>query len=232
LFDLGLLKKDSDYKYHYFIKNLIREGDCVIDIGANLGYFSKIFYRLVGKSGKVICIEPVPIFFRILEWAFKGKNNVVLFNYALGQENKTTQIVLPKNTGYLRTGLANIPRDEMDKDNCVVFEIEMKKGSTLFMNLSKIDYIKIDIEGYEEFVLPELSEVIQKHKPILQVETWGTHKPVVFKLMEELDFIQYSVYQDKLVKNFDNSIEIGDYLFIHRSKEMDIINRLKKINRA
>ena len=82
----------------------------------------------------------------------------------------------------------------------------MRKGSSLLDNLQKIDYMKIDIEGYEEFVLPELAGILEKYKPILQIETWGTHKEVVFALMEKLSYTRYSVYKNKLVKEFDDSI--------------------------
>ena len=98
------------------------------------------------------------------------------------------------------------------------------------MDLTKLDYIKCDIEGYEEFVLPELKEVLVKFKPILQVETGGSQKDVVFNLMFDLGYVQYSVYKNKIVKDFSNEIESGDYLFIHKSKEDSIIERMNKMN--
>lgn len=39
LYDAGFLKKSETYRYYYFVKRLINEGDYVVDIGANLGYF-------------------------------------------------------------------------------------------------------------------------------------------------------------------------------------------------
>ena len=80
LFNLNLLKNSETEKYNYFAKKLINEGDYVIDIGANLGYFSVIFSNLVGKKGKLICIEPVKPFFEVLQWALKNKSNTVLYN--------------------------------------------------------------------------------------------------------------------------------------------------------
>ena len=230
LYDLGLLKNNPEYKYHYFVKHLVKEGDHVIDLGANLGYFSKIFSRLVGEKGQVICIEPVPPFFEILQWALGKRSNVTLYPYALGVEDKTATIMLPE--GFFRTGLANIPTGETSGKQGIVFDIEMKKGSSLLKDLSRIDYIKCDIEGYEEYVMPELKEIFIRNKPVLQIETWGSHRPVVFKLMEELGYVQYSVYKNKVVKNFNDDIEPGDFLFIHSSREMDLIDKLKKENLA
>ena len=226
LYDCGFLKNNPAYKYHYFIKHLVSEGGVVIDIGANLGYFSKIFSKLVGKSGQVICIEPVPPYYQILQWALEKRSNVILYPYALGLEDKAATIVLPE--GFFRTGLANIQTAETGGKESTVFYIQMRKGSSILKDISKIDYIKCDIEGYEEFVLPELKEIFAIHKPLLQIETWGSHKQVVFKLMEELGYIQYSVYKNKIVRNFNDNIEPGDYLFVHSSKEMDLINKLKK----
>lgn len=180
LYDTGLLKKSEIYKYHYFVKKIINEGDFVVDIGANLGYFSKIFSRLVGKKGKVICVEPVKPFFNTLQCALKKKTNCMFYNYAFGTENKSTQMILPKTDGYLRTGLAHISANEYDKNEVYTFDVEVVKGSYILNDLPKINYIKCDIEGYEEYVLPELKEIIEKHKPILQVETWGGGVKTVF----------------------------------------------------
>ena len=50
-----------------FCNKEINLGDTVIDIGANIGYFTLIFAKLVGKTGKVISFEPDPRSFKILE---------------------------------------------------------------------------------------------------------------------------------------------------------------------
>ena len=230
LYNMGLLKKNYSYKYHYFVHNLVHDGDYVLDLGANLGYFSKIFSRLVGFNGKVISIEPVKPFYETLTWALRKKSNCVLYNYALGTENKKIEMVLPKLDGQFRTGLAHVAAGNAEKSGNYVFETEMVRGSVLLNDLPRLDYIKCDIEGYEEIVLPELKAIIEKHKPILQVETWGSHKAVVFDLMEKLGYIQYRVYKNKIVKNLPEEIEPGDFLFIHKSSENKIISELKKNN--
>lgn len=219
LYDTGILKRNYIYKYHYFIKKIIKPGDCIIDIGGNLGYLTKIFSRLTGSAGKVISIEPVKPFFQTLKWALRNKKNCTIYNYALGAENKKITITLPKIDGFFRTGLAHIAKNETDREGHFNFEVEMIKGSELLINLPTINYIKIDIEGYEEFVLPELKEVFIKFKPILQIETAYPQKEIVFALMTELGYVQYGVYKNKLVKNLSEEVESGDYLFVHQSKE-------------
>jgi FkbM family methyltransferase len=225
-YDSGFLKKNYIYKYHYFVRHLINKGDYIVDIGSNLGYFSRIFARLTGAGGKVICIEPVPPFFRTLKWAIKSKN-CVLHNKALGLENKRTTMSLPEVDGVFRTGLAHIS-SEATNDR-FTFEVDMVKGSTLLSSLPRIDYIKCDIEGYEEFVLPELKEIIAAHRPIIQVETWGTQQAVVFKLMSDLGYVRYGVYKNKIIKDLPQGLESGDDIFIHSSAENNLMEKLAGI---
>ncbi len=59
LYDLNLLKNKKSFKYHYMVKEFIKDGDIIIDIGANLGYFSKTFARM-SPSGKVIELNHFP----------------------------------------------------------------------------------------------------------------------------------------------------------------------------
>ncbi len=228
MFDTHMLKNNSIYKYHYFVKKLIKKGDTVIDIGANLGYYSGIFRRLVKNSGKVICFEPMPPFFNVLTWAYSSKTNMTLHNVALGNENKTTKIFQPNpEKSYFRTGLSSIANQDTDLKKGITYDIEMKKGSSLLENLHEIQYIKMDIEGYEKIVLQELEGIIKKYQPIVQVEIWEGNRDEVFLLMEKLSFQPYSLYKNKLIKDFDNSIEPGDYLFIHKSKETEVLERLQ-----
>jgi FkbM family methyltransferase len=231
LYDWGLLKKDPAYKYHYFVKHLVKEGDCVVDIGANLGYFSKIFSRLVKKTGRVICVEPVPPFFSTLQWALRNKTNCTLHNKALGLENKTVTMNLPKLNGQFRTGLAHIANAATDGADDFTFEVELVRGSSLLADLPAIHLIKCDIEGYEEYVLPEIKAIIAKHRPIIQVETWGTHIVPVHALMQELGYIEYRIYQNKMVKDMPAGFEFGDsdYLFIHNSAEAALVQKLRAV---
>ncbi len=227
LYDAGLLKNDDAYKYNYFVKNLINKGDYVLDLGANLGYFAKIFSRLVGENGKVICVEPVKPFFAVLSDTLGNKKNVVLNNYALGTENKTIEMIVPKMDGYLRTGLAHVPVNESYNTNDIYsFEVEMVRGSELLKDLPKLDYIKCDIEGYEEYVLPEIKAIIEKHKPLIQIETWAEHKTKVFNLLLAMGYTPYGLLDGKLSDSIATQESIGDYLFIHRDNKEGIMNEL------
>ena len=45
---LGFLKNNRNYQFNYFVKRIVKKGDYVVDLGANLGYFSRIFSNIVG----------------------------------------------------------------------------------------------------------------------------------------------------------------------------------------
>ncbi len=218
-YKLNLLKDNPTYKYHYFSKNLIKQGDTVVDIGANLGYYSVLFRKWVGASGKLYSVEPVPIYNKILNWRLKKYSNVVIFPYALGLEEKDVTLVTPGQHGYLRTGLPFV--FDADKEPSLdtfefKFDAKMKKASELLKDIPKIDFIKCDIEGYEEFVIPELKNTIIKHKPILQIETTGEHKKVVESVLFEIGYKKYEL-EDGILRNAESisKVEFGDFIYIH-----------------
>lgn len=221
-YNTGLLKSDEGYKYHYFAKQLIKKGDTVVDIGANLGYFTKLFSKWVGDTGKVIAIEPVPIYTRIIRWTCKNRKNITLYPYALGKENKKVHLVTPDHFGYLRTGLPHIYDEKNNKalsEYEFSFEAEMKKANELFASFERIDYLKCDIEGYEEVVIPEILPALERFKPTIQIETWGTHKPVVESALQSAGFEKYYLEGSKLKKAIAGTEDApGDLIFIHKDK--------------
>jgi SAM-dependent methyltransferase len=91
-FRTGLLKGNPLYKYPYFIPQLVETGDYVLDIGANLGYFTTLFARLVGPKGKVFAVEPVEPVLKVLGWNTRGYKNIEIVPFALGDERASCRV--------------------------------------------------------------------------------------------------------------------------------------------
>jgi FkbM family methyltransferase len=218
LFDNGFLKNDTIYKYHYFVKNIIKPGDTVVDIGANLGYYTKNLSRLVGAQGKVIGIEPMVPYYNILNWALGKKSEVVIHNVALGNEEGKIRFALPKSKTTMHTGLPHVATETDTDDNSTFFDVKVTRASQLLASIKSIAYIKIDIEGYESVVIPEMKEVIAKHLPIVQVETWSPQREIVDETLVSLDYKRYTLYKGKLTQEDVINVEFGDYLYVPPQK--------------
>jgi len=224
----GTLKSNYIYKYHYFDKNLVKEGDVVLDIGANLGYYTKLLAKWVGDKGHVYAVEPVTFFADTIKWGTKSFNNIDLYNVALGEEEKDVILSTPGNFGYLRTGLAHISDKEEASGSEFSFTAKMKQASKLFANIPKIDFIKCDIEGYEYIVLPEMENILVKHKPIIQLETWGDQKEKIEGFLKGIGYDIFSL-ENGILKPVEKvtTTEQGDYLFINKQNN-SIIDKLVK----
>jgi FkbM family methyltransferase len=231
LYKAGLLRNNPKYQYHYFAKNLVAPGDTVIDLGANLGYYSNLFVKWTGESGKLYAVEPVIPFNEILQWRLKDKKQVTIFPYALGTEEKEITLVIPKDLAYLSTGLPNVfdPATHGSLDEYgFKFEAKMKKGSELFKDITRIDFVKCDIEGYEEFVFPEMKAVFEKHKPMIQVETWGPHKKVVEEFLHSIGYQQFHLENGKIKPSVaGHGDTVVDFIFVHPDNEAAV----KKISK-
>ena len=217
----GFLKRSKTYDYHYFVKKLIKKGDVIIDIGANLGYYSILFAKWTGYTGKVYAVEPVGIYNKIFNEKAKKYPNILLYPYALGQEEKDIELVSSPQMGYLSTGLPHVY--DSDKDGNIenqefVFQAQMKIPSLLFKDLTRIDYIKCDIEGFEYTVLSDMKELIDRYKPIVQAEVWAENEEKILDLFHQLHYTPYKLHNNRLVvqENSENENKIGgDYIFIY-----------------
>jgi len=224
LYDLNLLKKDSRYKYHYAIKQFIQPTDTVVDIGANLGYFAKNFARLT-PQGKLICIEPVPHFYEILNQKLRGFSQVELHNVALGNESGTITMAFPESDGMIRTGLPHILRSESDKARFKTQEVRVVQGTELLKHLDKIDYIKCDIEGYEAVVFNEIKPLLERFMPLVQLELDEKNKTEMLAYFNAMNYVQFGIAAGKLIEEKGDQQEQGDYLFVPSSK----LDRIKSV---
>ncbi len=221
----GLLKGTKAYNWHYFVSSLLKDGDYIVDIGANLGYFALPFLAKVKDGGHLYCVEPVAPFQKQLKKLIAGKPNVTLLPFALGEENdKQVTLGIPtefQNLGYLRHGTTTLLHSGNRADGTYSFEATMKKGSELFAGLPKLDYIKCDIEGYETVVFAEMKAIIEKYQPMVQLETWGEQLMTMYNFFKALNYGAYYLEGGKL-KHLEGKASArwseSDLLFVPQSK--------------
>jgi FkbM family methyltransferase len=220
-YKMGFLKGNINYSYHYFVKNLIKKGDVVVDIGANLGYYSILFAKWTGPSGKVFSVEPIAVYNQIFNEKAKKYDNITLYPYALGLEEKKIELVSSPQTGFLNTGLPHVYDPQKDgsiESQEFKFDAQMKIPSVLFAGLERIDYIKCDIEGFEYIVLSNMKEIIRKCKPKVQVEVWPNEEENLLQLFDELGYTPYKLHKNQLIPQTESENRLpGDYIFLPNS---------------
>ncbi len=229
-YSLGLLKKNRSFDCHYFINKLIRKRDVVIDIGANLGYYSRLFAKLVGSKGKVISVEPVSLFRQILTINTSGFKNATIIPYALGTEdNKSIVMGIPKSNKYLRHGLTRV----LDKNEDQVFEYKftekMFTPATLFAGLDRCDYIKCDVEGYEIHIIPQLEFLLKPFQPIIQIEIETINRKPISDFLASLSYSAFYLKDEHLLAVGENSDQIdSDLFFVPQNRMSQVITFISK----
>lgn len=203
IFKAGLLRGNQVYDWHYFVKNLIRQGDVIIDIGANMGYYSFIFSRLTRNSGKVYSIEPVLPLVKQLRQQLRKQKNVYILPFALG--NKKGKVLLSMqegfpDKGYPHHGLFSIQEDHTFTSDKFIFRSTQYKGSEVFADADRIDYIKCDVEGYEKIILEDMKPLLIKLQPMVQVEIRDKNFLQLLNFFKDLGYTAYKLKGSTLVK--------------------------------
>lgn len=215
---LGVLRGKKQFANHYFIKQLVKKGDTVIDIGANLGYYSIPLSRIVGKQGRVYAVEPIALYNDVFNKAARRCRNITLLPYALGDSEGEVMLVNSLKGGYLNTGLPHVydpARDGDAGEQDFTFPAQMKRPSALFAVLERIDYIKCDIEGLEYTVLSEMKDVIAARRPIVQVEVWEQNEALLLGMFASMGYTPHRLENGKLTPAAECSpVNTSDYILI------------------
>lgn len=167
----------------------------ILDIGANIGN-NAIYYALIRNANKIYAFEPIKDTFEILCQNIELnalQDKIYPYNVALGlQEGKAV--------------IKNRPAD-----NCGGTEIETDNNGDLIIKSldsfefdEKIDFVKIDVEGFEAQVLLGAKAFLNKHKPIIAIEIHAHKFEESSKVLQSLDY--------EIIK------QISEYDFICKTK--------------
>ena len=154
------------------IKEIDLKGKNVLDLGSNIGYYSLILSKAVGKEGHVFCIEPDPRNINILKknLSFLKSNNTSLHQVAISnQVGKQSLYQAPKSN--LSTLIQPKSKKNKSKVNKKTINCVRYKDFINSINNQKIELIRMDIEGYEQYVIPQIIKINPNVKILFEVHS-------------------------------------------------------------
>ncbi|SNC68249.1 methyltransferase, FkbM family [Marinobacter sp. es.048] len=143
------------------IERVVREGDRVIDIGANVGHYTLKLSGLVGREGRVLAFEPISETFDMLtsNVSYSGLKNVTLINGAVSDNVKEAKFTIPKENLYQSY------MDETGDLPIMAFAL-----SSFIPKNWNLTFIKIDAEGCDESIIASAIDVLNIFRPIVMSE--------------------------------------------------------------
>lgn len=143
------------------LRRILGEGGVFVDVGANIGYFTKLASRLVGKTGSIFAFEPMPAALKLLRMNSAQLSNVVIFPLALSDKKGTATFYVRK-----KGDMSSLSHDPSARP----VQITVSTLDELLAERSRIDLIKIDVEGSELDVLRGGRMTLSRCRPIVCFE--------------------------------------------------------------
>lgn len=144
------------------VMRLVQPGWHCVDVGANCGYYTLLLADLVGKTGRVLAVEPNPAVVQLLERSVEvnGFQNIteIAQRAAADRTGKRVSLFIPRERS-MDASLVPAPRaSDVPVQTVAVDEVTA--------NWSRVDFIKIDAEGAEESIWQGMRKTLERHPDI------------------------------------------------------------------
>jgi FkbM family methyltransferase len=212
----------------------LKPGETFLDIGANIGIYSLVASKLVGRDGRVIAFEPVENIHNklTLNKLLNDCDNLELRKTAIGSHIGQAEIYAVKQ-GIFRQGTSSLVVNEnltaMGLDKFEIQKIDVQSLDYLLSRnlLAAVDFIKIDVEGHEIEVLNGGLELLSKYHPVLllehslpRLEKLGISESRFADFFDSLGYLAFQVNlkHNKLILtpySFNGKFERNNLFLIH-----------------
>jgi FkbM family methyltransferase len=167
------------------LKKVLKKGMVCLDAGSNIGYYALLELKLAGNEGKVIAVEPSSLNYSYLKKNIhqNGFDDAVTFRLALSSSDGVVPFLMHKysnlskvvdeNYSYSEGSIVNVPARSLD-------------SLTEQYHLDKLDFLRMDVEGYETEIFRGGQHTIEKFRPVIFIEV---HKSIL-GLKATVDFLR------------------------------------------
>lgn len=190
---------------NYISKDIsFNEGDVALDIGANIGWYSIVLSKVMPESAKIYSFEPDPLNYGLLSdnLLLNKTTNVFPIKKALSNKNEKKKLYQYADKNLGRHSLLEINNGNSVEVETIVIDQFLIENS---IDLQRVKFAKIDIEGYEYFallgadkVLQHIQCVVSEYIPSIMVKG-GVEPSLFLELLRGYDFIPH-VIKDGVLK--------------------------------
>jgi len=214
----------SDWEWTPVALPMIPNGGVVYDIGANVGYLSKLFAERVGLRGRVFSVEPIPDTFDALSSSMRTffPDVVTTFPCCISDTRGHVDMVVPSYAGggdnFYESHIA--AAGEASSGEGRSYRVEALTLDDLVARAGQPpDFIKIDVEGHELSVIRGGRNLFARRRPPLLIEVAGdpdaqeSPARTLFAELAALGYMPYTLRQDRIRPREKGDDEV-DYLFL------------------
>lgn len=195
------------------VKRIIKNDWVILDIGANIGYYTTLFSDLVGDHGKVYAFEPTLHYLEALRAnvAVNNSSNVEIINTGLSDMESKSKIKIGDSSATMHW------ISEAKERDTEIIELQTLDSFIEKRSISRLDFIKIDIDGHEPRVFKGASKTLEKFRPVILFEISKKHyEHAGFSLTETYNEIipsGYNCFTEDLdpIRNLNDFLEYTDH---------------------
>lgn len=194
------------------MKKHIKPNDTVLDIGANIGFYAEILSEIVGGKGKVHCFEPDKLNFKHLKDRCKKLTNVQVNNKAVSDKTEVIKIYTSKQ---LNVDHRTYKPDDYDQEVDIdAISIDDYLFSLSTSDDKKINFIKMDIQGFEMSAVKGMTKTLQSPHLKMLSEFWpfgmrkaGTSVLEYYNFLKQNSFYIYLIENNQLIELTEEKVK-------------------------
>jgi FkbM family methyltransferase len=203
------------------LDRILRRGDCAVDVGANVGFYTTKMARLVGEHGRVYAFEPLRGNLEILgDVVRRGSlRQVRVVHAAVGAEDGQCEVAIPSGEGFSGHYLAHVATGDSEgrRERVALVSLDSALEQE---RLEQLQLIKCDVEGGEVEVIRGAGRVCRDLRPGWLMEVSRSRSEQVFSLMHAKGYRCF-VLGEKL-EHTETYLDgqYSNYLFFHPESEL------------
>jgi FkbM family methyltransferase len=173
-----------------FLKSYVHQDVTVVDVGANIGYFTIEISKYLDSSSRIIAIEPDLMNFSRLQKVIKEKEREPSISLVLGGLSEDS------GWGSLEIDPSNPANHKISEERNATKSVELQTLDSITKNYNNVALIKVDVQGHELAVLKGGEKLLREQSPVLLIEIdnrMDTH--LGENIWDFLDAINYRMFR-------------------------------------